>query len=154
MTEEPKTDPPADPASPPTRLRIRWGWFLFCIVLGFAAITVGWLLVSADNRLGYAGGVFGNVGTTLLLVGIVVLLERRIVDMAVKVVRNAAEEARVRTNEEVRAQVRDLEDRLAGVWKTANPKDATEQTRRMTDEFTKRVVDEYTGEDEPRHAAP
>jgi hypothetical protein len=154
VTDEPKTDTPADPAPPPTRLRIRWGWFLLCIVLGFAAITVGWLLVSSDNRLSYVGGVFGNVGTTLLLVGIVVLLERRIVDTAVKVVRNAAEEARVRTNEEVRAQVRDLEDRLAGVWKTANPEDAAEQTRRMTDEFTKRVVDEYTGEDEPPHAAP
>ena len=154
MTDEPKTDTPADPAPPPTPLRIRWGWFLLCIVLGFAAIIVGWLLVSSDNSLGYVGGVFGNVGTTLLLVGIVVLLERRIVDTAVKVVRNAAEEARVRTNEEVRAQVRDLEDRLAGVWKTANPEDAAEQTRRMTDEFTKRVVDEYTGEDEPPHAAP
>jgi len=148
------SDTPADPAPPPTSLRIRWGWFFLCIVLGLAAITVGWLFVSSDNRLGYVSGVLGNVGTTLLLVGIVVLLERRIVDTAVKVVRNAAEEARVRTNEEVRAQVRDLEDRLAGVWKTATPEDAAEQTHRMTDEFTKRVVDEYTGEGEPPLAAP
>jgi hypothetical protein len=37
-----------------------------------------------------------NVGTTLLLVGIVVLLERRIVDNAVRKFRNPAEEARAR----------------------------------------------------------
>ena len=40
--------------------------------------------------------VLANVGTTLLLVGIVVLLERRIVDNAVRKFRNAAEEARAR----------------------------------------------------------
>ncbi|WP_448004895.1 hypothetical protein [Agromyces bauzanensis] len=134
------------PISP--RSRIRWGWFLGCIVLGLAAIIVGWFLVSPTNRLGYVGGVLGGIGTTLLLVGIVVLLERRIVDTAVKVVREATKEARIRTDEAVRAQVRDFEDRVARVWETATPENAAEETRRMIDQFTKRVVDVYTGDDQ------
>ncbi|MFE5670912.1 hypothetical protein ACFQ58_04785 [Agromyces sp. NPDC056523] len=138
-----------EPSVPP-RLRIRWGWFVGCIVLGLTAIVVGLVVAPAADRTAYLAGVLGGVGTTLLLVGIVVLLERRIVDTAVRVVRHAAEEARLRTDEAVRAQVRDLEDRLADLWATAaTPEDAaakSEQTRRMTNEFTKRVVDEYTDE--------
>ena len=43
--------------------------------------------------MNYLAGVLANAGTTLLLVGIVVLLERRIVDNAVRKFRKAAEEA-------------------------------------------------------------
>jgi len=138
----------------PPRIRIRWGWFLGCIVLGLAAIIVGWFLVSPANRLGYVGGVLAGIGTTLLLVGIVVLLERRIIDTAVKVVRNATKEARIRTNEEVRAQIRDFEDRVADVWETATPENAAEETGRMIDEFTQRVVDAYTDDDETPPGRP
>jgi hypothetical protein len=46
--------------------------------------------------------------------------------------------------EEVRAQIRDIEDRVAGIWETRTPPDAAEETRRMSYEFTKRVVDAYT----------
>lgn len=134
-----------------TRIRIRWGWFVGCIVLGLVSILIGLLLAPAADRTAYLAGVLGAVGTTLLLVGVVVLLERRIVDTAVRAVRDAAEEARIRTDDAVRAQVRDLEDRLADLWATTEtPEDAVRkgaQTRRMTEEFTKRVVDEYEGDD-------
>ena len=143
-------DPSGGTAGPvPPRIRIRWGWFLGCVVLGLAAIAAGWFLVSPDNRLGYVGGVLAGVGTTLLLVGVVVLLERRLVDTAVKVVQDATKEARVRANEEVRAEIRDFEDRVAGIWESRSPQDAAEQTRRMSDEFTKRMVETYAEDEEP-----
>jgi hypothetical protein len=151
MTIEPTTEavgvtrPADEPESlNPVRVRIRWGWFLGCIVLGLAAITVGWLLAAPADRLGYVGGVLGGIGTTLLLVGIVVLLERRIIDTAVRVVRDVAKEARAKTDEEIRARVHDLETRVADIWETATPETATEETRRMIDEFTKGVVDAFT----------
>ena len=125
-----------------TRFRIRWGWFIGCIVLGLAAIIIGWLVAPA---LGYLAGVLANVGTTLLLVGIVVLLERRIIDNAVRVVRSANEQA----NEALRVQIRDLDDRLAAVWESTTAEDVARrkaETIRLTDEFTKRIVDEATGE--------
>src|SRR5512145_1915199 len=132
--------------TPTTRFRIRWGWFVGCIVLGLASILVGLLVAPAADRTAYLAGVLGAVGTTLLLVGVVVLLERRIVDTAVRAVRDAAEEARIRTDDAVRAQVRDLEDRLADLWATtATPEEAARkerETRRMTDEFARRVADE------------
>jgi hypothetical protein len=56
----------------------------------------------------YLPGVLANVGTTLLLVGIVVLLERRIVDNAVRKFRNAAEEARARMRDDFRIEVQDF----------------------------------------------
>lgn len=130
-------------ASAPTavRFRIRWGWFIGCIILGLAAITVGWFVAPAQ---GYLAGVLANAGTTLLLVGIVVLLERRIIDNAVRVVRAANEQ----TNEALRSQIRDLEDRVAGVWESATVDDMAErkaETIRLTDEFTKRVVEDAAG---------
>lgn len=144
-----------EPTEPtvPHRLRIRWGWFLGCIVLGLAGILTGLVIAPVADRSSYLAGVLGGVGTTLLLVGIVVLLERRIIDTAVKVVRGAAEEARIRSDLEMRAQVRDLEDRLTRLWstETATPEEAArkrEQTRRMTDEFKEWVVDETTAQDE------
>ncbi|HET9778849.1 MAG TPA: hypothetical protein VFP81_06150, partial [Propionibacteriaceae bacterium] len=68
----------------PPGSRIRWGWFLGCIASGLVAIVVGWLVAGPAGRMNYLPGVLANVGTTLLLVGIVVLLERRIVDNAVR----------------------------------------------------------------------
>ncbi len=82
-----------------------------------------------------------NVGTTLLLVGIVVLLERRIIDSAVRVVRRA----NVQANEAIRAQIQDLENRIAAEWESATTENLAEKkarTDRMTNEFTQRVVDE------------
>ncbi|HJY45353.1 MAG TPA: hypothetical protein VJ301_12085 [Propionibacteriaceae bacterium] len=53
------------------RPRIRWAWIAGCVVLGLAAIAAGWAIVPDANRTGYGAGVLANVGTTLLLVGIV-----------------------------------------------------------------------------------
>jgi predicted phage tail protein len=125
----------------PTRFRIRWGWFVGCIVLGLAAIMIGSFVAPAAARVGYLAGVLANVGTTLLLVGIVVLLERRIIDNAVRLVRTANEKA----NEAIRVQIQDLEDRLAAEWESATVENMGEkkaETVRLTDEFTKRIVDE------------
>jgi hypothetical protein len=127
-----------------TRLRIRWGWFFGCIVLGIAAITFGAVLAPAGTRLGYVAGVLANVGTTLLLVGIVLLLERRIIDSAVRVVRTVNEQ----TNEALRVQIQDLDDRLAAEWEGATAENVAEKkarTQRLTDEFTKRIVDDAQG---------
>ncbi len=128
---------------------MRWGWFVGCIILGLAAIIAGWVIAAPAARGDYFAGVLAGVGTTLLLVGVVVLLERRIIDSAVSVVRSAAKEARLRSNEELRAQIRDLEDRLAVVWANAsaeNTAEKSEQTARLTEEFAKRVVDESSDE--------
>ena len=124
------------------RFRIRWGWFIGCIALGLSAILIGWLVAPA---LGYLAGVLANIGTTLLLVGIVVLLERRIIDNAVRAVRGVNE----RSNEALRMQIRDLEDRLASLWESTSANDVARkkaETTRLTDEFTRRVVDRATGE--------
>ena len=150
--QQPLSTPPGLTETTTTpRIRIRWGWFVGCIVLGLVSILGGLLLAPAADRTAYLAGVLGAVGTTLLLVGVVVLLERRIVDTAVRAVRDAAEEARIRTDHAVRAQVRDLEDRLTDLWSTtATAEEAARkeaQTRRMTDEFTRKVVDEYERED-------
>jgi hypothetical protein len=125
----------------PTRFRIRWGWFVGCIVLGVAAIMLGLFVAPTAARVGYLAGVLANVGTTLLLVGIVVLLERRIIDTAVRLVRTANEQ----TNEAIRVQIQDLENRLAAEWESATAENVAEkkaETMRLTDEFTKRIVDE------------
>lgn len=130
----------------PARTRIRWAWFVGCIVLGLAAIVVGWLLVSPAGRLGYVAAVLAGIGTALLLVGVVVLLERRIVGTAVKAIQDATTEARKRTSAEMHALVRDFDDRIADVWETASPEQAAEETRRMVDRFRKRMVEVYTGD--------
>jgi c-di-AMP phosphodiesterase-like protein len=126
------------PEPEPARFRIRWGWFVGCIVLGLIAILIGWWVASADD---YLAGVLADIGATLLLVGIVVLLERRIIDSAVRVVRRANEQA----NDAIRAQIKDLDDRISAEWANATVENIAEkqaETVRLTDEFTKRVVDE------------
>jgi len=96
----------------PPGFSIRWGWFLGCIASGLVAIVVGWFVAAPAGRTNYLPGVLANVGTTLLLVGIVVLLERRIVDNAVRKFRNAAEEARARMRDDFRIEVQDFTDRV------------------------------------------
>jgi len=126
---------------PPPPVRIRWSWFVACLVLGFAAIAAGALAAPTDARFDYVAGVLANVGTTLLLVGVVVLLERRIIDSAVRVVRRANQQA----NEALRAQIKDFEDRVAAEWASATAENIAEkkaETERLADEFTKRVVDD------------
>jgi hypothetical protein len=74
-------------------------------------------------------------GTTLLLVGIVVLLERRIVDNAVRTFRNAAEEARARMRDDFRIQVQDFTDRVNAEWAAASREDVDamkERTKRLS----------------------
>jgi len=127
----------------PTRFRIRWGWFVGCIALGLIAILIGWFVASADD---YLAGVLADIGATLLLVGIVVLLERRIIDSAVRVVRRANEQA----NEAIRTQIKDLDDRIAAEWESATVENIAEkqaETMRLADEFTKRIVDEAKREE-------
>jgi len=129
----------------PTRVRIRWGWFIGCIVLGTGAILIGWVVARSGAGSSYFAGVLANIGTTLLLVGVVLLLERRIVDNAVRLVRSAND----KTNDAIRTQIRDLEDRLAAEWKSATVENLAEkkaETTRLTEEFTKRIVEETTGE--------
>ena len=69
------------------------------------AIVVGWFVAAPAGRMTYLAGVLVNVGTTPLLAGSVVLLERRIVDNAVRKFRNAAEEARARMRDDFRIEV-------------------------------------------------
>ena len=129
----------------PAGFRIRWGWFLGCIASGLVAIVVGWFLAAPASRTNYLPGVLANVGTTLLLVGIVVLLERRIVDNAVRTFRNAAEEARARMRDDFRIQVQDFTDRVSAEWASASPEDVDamkERTKRLSKELADNYVDE------------
>lgn len=133
MTESPESTP----------VRIRWGWFATCILMGLAAIMIGAFAAPTSARWDYFASVFGNIGTTLLLIGVVLLLERRIIDAAVRVVNSASQQ----TSEALRAQIQDLEDRLASEWQSATAENVAEKkaaTTRLTDEFTRRIVDEAT----------
>jgi hypothetical protein len=119
------------------RPRIRWAWIAVCIVLGLVAIAAGRAIVPDAGLTAYAAGVLANVGTTLLLVGIVVLLERQIVDMAVRAVRHANDEARRAARDDLDTQIRDLEERIRTSWESADEAEA----RRMTDEYSRRITD-------------
>jgi hypothetical protein len=129
----------------PPGFRIRWGWFLGCIASGLVAIVVGWFVAAPAGRTNYLPGVLANVGTTLLLLGIVVLLERRIVDNAVRKFRNAAEEARARMRDDFRIEVQDFTDRVNAEWAAASPEDVDamkERTKRLSQE----LADNYVAE--------
>jgi hypothetical protein len=137
----------------PPGVRIRWGWFLGCIASGLVAIVVGWFLAAPAGRTNYLPGVLANVGTTLLLLGIVVLLERRIVDNAVRKFRNAAEEARARMRDDFRVEVQDFTDRVNAEWAAASPEDVDamkERTKRLSqelaDNYSKELADSYVDE--------
>ena len=131
----------------PPGFRIRWGWFLGCVVAGLGAIVAGWLVATPAGRPDYLTGVLANAGTTLLLVGIVVLLERRIVDSAVRKFRNAAEEARAALRDDFRRDVQEFSDRVSAEWAVTSPEDVAamkERTRRLAEELTDSYVAETT----------
>ena len=129
-------------------MRIRWGWIIGCIVLGFAGIAAGFVLVGPADRRGYVASVLAGVGTTLLLVGIVVLLERRIIDTAAKAVRRAVDAERQASDARMERLVVDLNDRLSAEWARTDAADVAAMKRRtaeLTDETVQRIVDEANG---------
>jgi hypothetical protein len=135
----------APPRTPEPRIRVRWGWIIGCIVLGLTAIVAGFLLVASADRTAYIASVLAGVGTTLLLVGFVVLLERRIVNTAAKVVRRAVGAERAASNARFERLVGDLENRLSAEWARTDAADVDAMKRRtteLTDEAVERIVDE------------
>jgi hypothetical protein len=131
--------------TPEPRRRIRWGWIIGCIMLGLAGIASGFLLVAPPDRTAYVASVLAGVGTTLLLVGIVVLLERRIVDTAAKAVRRVVDAERKASDARIERLVTDLEDRLSAEWAgtdAANVDAMKRRTAELTDETIERIVDE------------
>ena len=134
----------ASEARPPG-FRIRWGWFLGCIASGLVAIVVGWFVTAPSGRMSYLADVLAGVGTTLLLVGIVVLLERRIVDNAVRKLRSAAAADRARMRDDFRIEVQDFTDRVNAEWATASPEDVDamkERTKRLSQELAESYADD------------
>jgi hypothetical protein len=114
------------------------------------AIVVGWFVAGPAGRTNYLPAGLVNVGTTLLLVGIVVLLERRIVDNAVRRFRNAAEEARARMRDDFRTEVQDFTDRVNAEWAAASPEDVDAMKERtkllskeLADNYSKELADSY-----------
>ncbi len=136
MTTEPAEVTAAE-ARPPG-FRIRWGWFLGCIASGLVAIVIGWFVTAPAGRMSYLAEVLAGVGTTLLLVGIVVLLERRIVDNAVRKLRNAAAADRAKMRDDFRTEVQDFSDRVSAEWAAASSEDVEamkERTKRLSQEL-------------------
>jgi len=129
-------------ASEASGFRIRWGWFLGCIASGLVAISVGWFVTAPAGRMSYLADVLAGVGTTLLLVGIVVLLERRIVDDAVRRFRNAADETRAKIRDDFRIKVQEFTDRVNADWAAASPDDV-EVLKERTDRLSKGLADSY-----------
>ena len=126
-------------------MRIRWAWIIGCIVLGFVGIAAGFVLVAPTERRAYVASVLAGVGTTFLLVGFVVLLERRIVDSAAKAVRRAVDAERKASDARIEQLVGDLNDRLSAEWARTDAADIAAMKRRtseLTDETVRRIVDE------------
>ncbi|HEU4998069.1 MAG TPA: hypothetical protein VFT68_03930 [Lapillicoccus sp.] len=135
-------------ATPVPRVRVRWGWIVGCILLGLAGIVLGLLIVTPTDRTSYLASVFAGVGTTLLLVGFVVLLERRIIDTTAKVVQRAVDAERQASEERIDRLVADFEDRMTAEWARLDPDDPAATRRRsaeLTDAMVASVVDEATG---------
>ncbi len=125
-------------------MHIRWGWIIGCIVLGLLGIATGFSLVAAADRQAYVASVLAGVGTTLLLVGFVVLLERRILDTATKAVRRAVDAEREASAARIERLVADLEDRLSAEWARSDADVAAlkRRTTELTEETVRRIVDE------------
>jgi hypothetical protein len=135
-------------ATPVPRVRVRWAWIVGCILLGLAGIVAGLLIVAPSDRTPYLASVLAGVGTTLLLVGFVVLLERRIIDTTAKVVQRAVDAERQASEERIDRLVADFEDRMTTEWSTLDPDDPAATRRRaaeLTDAMVASVVDEATG---------
>lgn len=116
-----------------------------CVVLGLAAIAAGWAIVPDAGRTGYLAGVLSGVGTTLLLVGFVVLLERQIIDTAVRAVRTASEQVRRAARDDFDAQIKDLNERIRARAEGGSV-DVDAEARRIADEYSRRVVEAEEGE--------
>jgi hypothetical protein len=140
MTTESAEVTAAEARSP--GFRIRWGWFLGCVTLGLVSIIVGWFVTPPAGRMSYLADLLAGVGTTLLLVGIVVLLERRIIDNAVRKFRNAADETRARIRDDFRIKVQDFTDRVNAEWAAASPEDVDVLKERTT-RLSKDLADDY-----------
>ena len=142
-----------EPATSTPRVRVRWPWIIACIALGLVAIAAGFLLAAPTDRTAYVASVLAGVGTTLLLVGFVVLLERRIVDTTAKVVQRAVDAQRKASDARIERMVQDFEDRMSAEWARTDPAtmDATKlRTAELTDEMVERVVEEATGQAKER----
>jgi hypothetical protein len=116
-------------------------------VLGLSGITAGFWVVAPADRTPYIASVFAGVGTTLLLVGFVVLLERQIVDTAAKAVRRVVDVEREASDARIDRLVGELTDRLSAEWARTGAADVDAMKRRtaeLADEATKRIVDEAT----------
>lgn len=134
-----------EPTKSQPRPRVRWVWIIGCIALGFTGITAGFLLVAPESRTAYVASVLAGVGTTLLLVGVVVLLERRIIDTAATAVRRAVDAQWEANDARIQRLTSDLEDRLTAEWSQSDRPDAEAMRRRtdeLTDELVETVVDE------------
>ncbi|SDQ67532.1 hypothetical protein [Arthrobacter crystallopoietes] len=101
--------------------KINWIWIVACAGAGCAAIGWGWSIIQSDENAlsGFWSGVLVNVGTSILLAGVLFWLERRFVKEAGKVAIAAATNAVTQTaaarneaNERLSARISDLEERL------------------------------------------
>jgi hypothetical protein len=82
------------------------------------------------------------------VLGIVVLLERRIVATAAKAVRRAVDADRKASDARIERLVGDLDDRLSAEWARTGAADVDAMKRRtteLTDETVERIVDEAKG---------
>ena len=142
----------SETSTPGHRVRVRWGWIVGCILLGLVGIVAGLLLVAPPDRTSYVASVLAGVGTTLLLVGFVVLLERRIVDTTAKAVQRAVDAERQASEERIDKLVADFEDRMTAEWAKLDLKDPAATRRRsseLTEAMVASVVDEATGSGQP-----
>lgn len=105
--------------------KLNWIWIVLCAVVGCGAIGVAWSLLRDDEESlpGFWSGVLINVGTSILLAGVIFWLERRFVrqtgEVALSVATTAATAAVVQTaaardraDEQLFARLSDLEERL------------------------------------------
>lgn len=105
--------------------KLNWVWVLLCALLGGAAVFWACSLVWGDSNAlpGFWSGVLVNVGTTILLAGVLFWLERRFVKETGQVARAAASSAATQAasqvavasdevNKQLSARISDLEERL------------------------------------------
>lgn len=134
-----------EPTTPASRMQIRWGWIIGCIVLGIVMIATGLGVSAPADRTAYIASVLAGVGTTLLLVGFVVLIERQIVDTAAKAVRRAVDADREARDARIDRLVNDLNDQVSAEWERTDAAGVDAMKRRtaeLTDETTKQIVEE------------
>ena len=102
-----------------------WIWIGLCVLIGLAAIFVAWRLIIPNPEQNampaFWSGVLINVGTSILLAGILFVLERRFVKETRQVAAEAAEaaasqavEQAANANQQLNARVSELEERLNG----------------------------------------